>query len=164
MPKSRSRKKKRKKNNSNNSSKKQKKVVNGIEFILDGKNVLVKNKRTKEEHDLFIQKLIEQRPLIFSSIEESVNEVVEIFKSYDNFILLGHLAYNHFQNINNSDDDGLSEVTLEYGLSFSAAIEKNSSASPTKAICSRLSDLLILIRRSYKNYLGTEVLTGKYTE
>lgn len=166
MPKSRGRKKKKKKTKKNygRNSGVKKKRVNGIELKLDGKNLTVKNKRSKKQHEEYIQKIISDRPKTLEFIEKSIERVIEIFKTYDNFQLLGFLSYNHFLNHNNPDDDGMAEVSLEYATSFATALENNPEEKPSIEVFEELKDLLINIRMAYNAYISTEVLTGKYSE
>src|SRR5690606_36044286 len=124
-------------------------LVNGIELKLDGKNITVKNKRTKKQHEEYIQQVIANRPKNLEFIEKSIEREIEIFKTFDNFQLLGFLSYNHFLNHNNPDDDGMDEVTLEYATSFATAIKDNPAKQPTTDIFNELKDLLSNIRMAY---------------
>jgi len=167
MPKSRGRKKKKQKNTKRvygNTSDVKRELVNGIELKLDGKNLTVKNKRTKKQHEEYVQQIISNRPKTLEFIEKSIERVVEIFKTYDNFKLLGFLSYNHFLNHNNPDDDGMAEVTLEYAISFVTALKDNPTESPSIEIFEELKDLLTNIRMAYNAYISTEALTGSYSE
>lgn len=167
MPKSRGRKKKKKKKPQKvygKSSVVKRELVNGIELKLDGKNLTVKNKRTKKQHHEYIQQLISNRPKTLEFIEKSIERVIEIFKNYDNFQLLGFLSYNLFLNHNNPDDDGMAEVSLEYATSFATAINDNPTEKPSKEIFEELKDLLTNIRMAYNNYILTENLTETYSE
>ncbi|MCX2680748.1 hypothetical protein OOZ15_12415 [Galbibacter sp. EGI 63066] len=167
MPKSRGRKKKKKKKIKRvygKASSVKKELVNGIELKLEGKNLTVKNKRTKKQHEEYVQQIISNRPKTLEFIENSINRVVEIFKKYDNFKLLGFLSYNHFLNHNNPEDDGMAEVSLEYATSFTTAIKHNPTESPSIEIFEELKDLLTNIRMAYNAYISTEVLTGTYSE
>ncbi|ADV47561.1 hypothetical protein Celal_0211 [Cellulophaga algicola DSM 14237] len=166
MPKSRGRKKKKKKTKIvyGKTSGVKRELVNGIELKLDGKNITVKNKRTKKQHEEYIQQVIANRPKNLEFIEKSIERVIEIFKTFDNFQLLGFLSYNHFLNHNNSDDDGMAEVTLEYANSFATALSNNPTKQPTTDIFEELKDLLTNIRMAYNAYISTEGLVGNYTE
>lgn len=166
MPKSRVRKKKKKKTKKvyGKASNVRRELVNGIELKLDGKNIIVKNKRTKKQHEEYIQQVIANRPKNLEFIEKSIERVIEIFKTFDNFQLLGFLSYNHFLNHDNPDDDGMAEVTLEYATSFATAIKNNLAKQPTTDIFEELKDLLTNIRMAYNAYISTEGLVGNYTE
>ncbi len=167
MPKSRGRKKKKKKKKNRvygKVSRIKRELVNGIELKLEGKNLTVKNKRTKKQHEEYVQQIISNRPKTLEFIENSINRVIEIFKTYDNFKLLGFLSYNHFLNHNNPEDDGMAEVSLEYASSFATALENNPTESPSVEIFEELKDLLTNIRMSYNAYIMTEALTGAYSE
>jgi len=166
MPKSRGRKKKHKK------SKKihrknygiKRKIINGIELKIDGKNIIVKNKRTKKQHEEYIQQILSDRPRMLDYIEKSIERVIEIFKTFDNFQLLGFLSYNQFVNNENVEDDGMAEVTLEYANSFATALKNEPRNDPTTDIYEELKDLLINIRMAYNQYISSEALTGAYSD
>ncbi|MFI8605969.1 hypothetical protein ACIGCP_16000 [Cellulophaga baltica] len=166
MPKSRGRKKKKKKTKKvyGKASGARRELVNGIELKLDGKNITVKNKRTKKQHEEYIQQVIANRPKNLEFIEKSIERVIEIFKTFDNFQLLGFLSYNHFLDHNNPEDDGMAEVTLEYATSFATAISNNPTKQPTTDIFEELKDLLTNIRMAYNAYISTEKLIANYTE
>ncbi|MPT33864.1 MAG: hypothetical protein E2604_01945 [Flavobacterium sp.] len=168
MPKSRGRKNKKTKNKTNTSKKRNpnREVFkqNGLELIREGKNVFLKNTRTDEEQKKFNEELAKNRPLQLEKMEKDIERVIEIFTQYDRFILLGALAYNHIAKHASVEDDGLSEVTLEYGLSFATAIKEVSEIVPSNEILHELIDRLIEIRHQYNVYIMTESVTGKYLE
>lgn len=166
MPKSRGRKKKKKKTKKvyGKTAGVKRELVNGIELKLDGKNLTVKNKRTKKQHEEYIQQIISNRPKTLEFMEQSIERVIEIFKTYDNFQILGFLSYNHFLNHNNPDDDGMAEVSMEYATSFATALVNNPSEEPSLEIFEELKDLLTNIRMSYNAYISTETLTASYSE
>lgn len=166
MPKSRGRKKKKEKSKKvlGKTSNIKRELVNGMELKLDGKNIIIKNKRTKRQHEEYIQQIIANRPKNLEFIEKSIERVIEIFKTFDNFQLLGFLSYNQFLNHNNTEDDGMSEVNLEYATSFATAIGNNPTEQPTADIFEELKDLLTNIRMAYNAYISTEGLIGNYTE
>lgn len=166
MPKSRGRKKKMTKGKKvyGKSSNVRVELVNGIELKIEGKNLTVKNKRTKKQHEEYIQQLISNRPKTLEFIEKSIERVIEIFKTFDNFQLLGFLSYNHFLNHNDSEDDGMAEVSLEYATSFATALDNNPSDIPSIEIFGELIDLLTNIRMAYNAYITIETLTSSYSE
>jgi len=166
MPKSRGRKKKKKKTKKvyGKTSGVRRELVNGIELKLDGKNITIKNKRTKKQHEESLHQIIANRPKTLEFIEKSIERVIEIFKTFDNFQLLGFLSYNQFLNHDNSDDDGMAEVILEYATSFATALENNPSKEPSIDIFEELKDLLTNIRMAYNAYISTEALTKNYSE
>lgn len=169
MPKSRGRKKKGKikaKNRRNNRPQKDREVFrkDGLEIIREGKNVIFRNNRTAEQHAEFIEEVKKNRPNQLKAIESLVERVIKIFEEYDNLKLLGGLAYNQMANQFNPSDDGLSEITLELGLSFSVAIERNPDKEPTPEIINELIECLIDIRHGYNAYVMSESVTGKYSE
>lgn len=169
MPKSRGRKKKKKskaKKRSNKRPIRDREVFkkDGLEIIREGKNVIFRNNRTTEQHAEFIEQVKKNRPNQLKTIESLVERVIKIFEEYDNLKLLGGLAYNQMANQFNPSDDGLSEITLELGLSFSVAIEGNPDKEPTPEIVNELIECLIDIRHGYNGYVMAENVTGKYSE
>lgn len=169
MPKNRGRKKKKKntaKNRRSNKPVKDREVFkkDGLEIIREGKNVIFRNNRTTEQHEAFIEEVKKNRPNQLKEIESRVERAIKIFEEYDNLKLLGGLAYNQIAAQFNPSDDGLSEITLELGLSFSVAIDGNSAKEPAPKIINELIDCLIDIRHGYNGYVMTENVTGKYSE
>lgn len=163
MPKSRGRIKKKKKKNR---PVKDREVFkkDGLEIIREGKNVIFRNNRTPEEHAAFIEEVKKNRPNHLKSIEVLIERIIKIFEEYDNLKLLGGLAYNQMANQFNPSDDGLSEITLELGLSFAVAIAENPSKEPTLEIINELIEHLIDIRHGYNGYVMSENVSGKYSE
>lgn len=169
MPKSRGRKKKgkskaKKRHNKKPSKNREVFKKDGLEIIRDGKNVIFRNNRTAEQHAEFIEEVKKNRPNHLNTIERLVERVVNIFEEHDNLKLLGGLAYNQMANQFNPSDDGLSEITLELGLSFSVAIDENPSKEPTPEIINELIECLIDIRHGFSGYVLSENVTGKYSE
>ncbi len=165
MPKSRVRKKK-KKNKRKNSSKRDREVFkkDGLEIIRDGKDVIFRNNRTSEQHSTFIEKIKNNRPRQLEEIESQIDEIINVFENYDNIKLLGGLAFHQLANQHNPSDDGLSELTMELGFSFSLATEGNPDKEPSRKVISHLVGLLIDLRHGYNGYVMSENVTGKYSE
>ena len=80
----------------------------GLEMIREGKNVFLRNNRTLEQHEKFIEEVKKNRPLQFENIQKSIDRVIEIYENNDIIKLLGGLAYNEMYNQFNPQDDGLS--------------------------------------------------------
>lgn len=165
MPLSRKRKSKKK------SPKKKKKTsnceefsANGVKVFRQGKNLFIKTNRTAEEQQELIENIKKNRPLILDSLKVSIERITEIFSTYDNFKLLGGLCYNLFVNHDNSEDDGASQLSLEYGLSFSTALKNNPTISPTSEILNELINLLFNTRQTYNHYVMTEFVDSKNSE
>jgi hypothetical protein len=135
---------------------------NGMEIIHEGKNVTLKNVRTPEQHKEFIERLKINRPNQLQTINNQINEAIKIFEQYDKILLLGAFTYSHL--VNQSEDDGLSEVTLELGLSFATAIIGNPVEKPNQKVINRLISLLYSIRHAYNYYIMSESVTGKYSD
>ena len=163
MPKSRGRKKNKKKKVSSpkkNISKKSKVTIrefDGMELKLDGENISLKNTRNEEEQIDFLNKIKENRPNLLLRINKFINRIEEIFKKYDNIQLLGYLAYNFYLNHDNTEDDGMAEVSLEYANSFSTAIKDNPDTKPDLKILWELKELLYNVRLAYNAYIGSEI-------
>ena len=167
MPKSKVRKQKKKAaKNLKGKQKSNKKIYkkDGLEIVHEGKNVFMRNFRTPEQHAKFIEEVRQNRPKQLKLIESQIEKVETIFRDYDNLKLLGALAYNQFVQQSYPEDDGLSEVTLEYGLSFSTAISGNATVEPSPRIINELIKTLISIRHSYSGYVMSEDVDGKYTQ
>lgn len=168
MPKSRGRKHKKKNNKTARANKKHLDrevfMKDGLEIIREGKNVFFRNNRTTEEHEKFISEVKKNRPLQLENIEKSIDRIIEIFQNNNSLKILGGLAYNQIANQFNPQDDGLSEVTLELGLSFATAIPNLSDNEPLPETINELIGLLIAVRHGYNAYIMTETVTGKYSE
>ncbi len=164
MPKSKGRKKTKKTKKQSNNTNRDVFKSNGLEIIREGKNVIFKNNRTPEEHATFVEELKKNRPQQFEFIESEIEKVIKIFDEYDSLKLLGALSYNQVVNELNPQDDGLSEVTLELGLSFATAIPSVSVKNPSPKIVNDLISHLINIRHGYNTYMMSENVTGKYSE
>jgi hypothetical protein len=165
MPKSKVRKKKKnKKNQSTGKPNIQRIVKDGIEFIQDGKNVFINNKRTQEEHEKFIAELKDRRPEMLNEINTRVNRVITIFSEYDKIKILGSLVYQQIENLRLSTGEDGMEVMIEYALSFATAIPENSKTEPTIEILQEVFDNLILIRKIYERYIMSEFTTAQYSD
>jgi hypothetical protein len=136
----------------------------GLEIIREGKNIFLRNNRTPEQHKEYLERVKNSKPDHLEKIKNQIDEITQIFENYDKIKLLGALNYNHIINQFNPQDDGLSEVTLEYGLSFATSIKGNSPKAPTAEIINRLIDLLVTVRHDYNGYIMSESVTGKYSD
>lgn len=136
----------------------------GIEITREGQSVILRNKRTAEQHMKFISEVEKIRPLQLENINKSIERIIEIFQNNNSLKILGGLASIQIANQFNPQDDGLSEVTLELGLSFATAIPNLSKNDPLPDTINELIDLLIAVRHGYCNYIITETVTNKYPE
>lgn len=136
----------------------------GVKIYRQGKNIFIKTNRTQEQQDQLIENIKERRPQILETVKESISRITEIFSTYDNFQLLGGLAYNLYENQNNPEDDGASELMVEYGMSFATAITGKGGRYVTSIILNELIDLLYATRGYYNQYVMTEFVEGKYSE
>jgi hypothetical protein len=124
----------------------------------------IKTSRSEEEQKALNEALKRYRPQLYDDISKKIERVIEIFSSYDNFILLGWLSYKVHMNQGAKSDDGKSELALEYGSSFATAIEGNPSHIPDTEILNEMTVLLHDIRHSYGIYMMTEYTEGNYTK
>lgn len=138
--------------------------ANGVKVYRQGKNVFVQTNRTQEQQDELIESIKKNRPLLLDTLKVSIDRITEIFSNYNNFQLLGGLCYNLFVNHDNSEDDGASQLALEYGLSFSTALKNNPKVSPTSDILNELIELLLSTRQTYNHYVMTEFVDSKNSE
>lgn len=135
---------------------------NGFDIIRDGKNVYLKTNRSAEDQKQLVERIKIERPKILASLQEMINRITEIFSTYNNFQLLGMLAYNLI--VNQKNDDGASELAMEYGMSFSIAIKDNPSEEPTEKVGSVLIETLNNVRQVYSQYIMTEFVEGNYND
>lgn len=136
----------------------------GTKVYRQGKNVFIRTNRTPEQQQQLVDEIKKHRPQILQSVNDSIAQIVEIFSEYDNFQLLGGLGYNLFEKHDSPEDDGASELMIEYGLSFATAITGNGTKSVTSEILNELIDLLFATRQLYNQYVMTEFVDAKYSE
>lgn len=72
---------------------------------------------------------------------ELTQKVIETFRRFDKVGLIGGLNYNHFIKQCDAEDDGMTEVILEYGLSIAAALPETSQVLPHGDINGLITDL-----------------------
>lgn len=164
MPISRGRKKgKRKKSTSKRADNNhQEYSSNGVKIFQQGKNVFIKTNRTAKQQQELISRIKIQRPNLLLSLQSSINRAIKIFSEFDNYKLLGSLTYNLI--LNHKNDDGASELALEYAMSFSTAIAGNPSEEPTDEICDELINLMADIRQNYCYYVMTDFVESHHSE
>ncbi|TDW52493.1 hypothetical protein EV144_1011183 [Flavobacterium sp. 270] len=138
--------------------------TNGVKVYRQGKNVFLQTNRTQEQQNELIESIKKNRPQLLDTLKVSIDRITEIFSNYDNFQLLGGLCYNLFVNHDNSEDDGASQLAVEYGLSFSTALKNNPKVSPTSEILNELIELLLSTRQTYNHYVMTEFVDSKNSE
>lgn len=137
---------------------------NGTKIYREGKNVFIKTNRSEEQQKDLIKNIKMHRPEILQSMKNSIVRVTEIFSTYNNFQLLGGLGCNLFLNHDNPEDDGASELMVEYGLSFSTALNDNPKIEVSSDILNELIDTLFNVRMLYNHYIMTEFVEGKNSE
>ncbi len=166
MPKSKGRRKKTKVKSTRSKARTNVREVftkDGIELSREGKNIFFKNNRSPEEQQAYLESTKENRPKHLQEIESQISEIILVFEQFDNIKILGGLAYLQFASQSNQQDNIHPELALEYGLSFSSAIEGNPTVAPSGKLVLELKDRLESIRHSYIVYLTTEHATGKYS-
>lgn len=137
---------------------------NGTKIYREGKNLFIKTNRSELQQKDLIENIKKHRPEILKSMNDSIIRVIDIFSSYNNFQLLGGLGYNLYLNHDNPEDDGASELILEYGLSFATAIKGNPQKEATSEIINELIDSLYNIRMFYNQFIMTEFVEKKHSE
>lgn len=162
MPKSRGRKKKKK--SSNNSNIKQKNNF-GVNFEIQDNKLLFKTNRTDKEQKILNKKILDAKPKIIETINNSVERIIEIFSNYNRHILLGCLFVNFYFKQNDPSDDGKSERLLEYGHSFALAVDTaNSENVPSRKVFDELLNLLDSVISNYHYIIMCESVEGNYTK
>ncbi|MBA4155719.1 hypothetical protein, partial [Flavobacterium sp.] len=137
---------------------------NGTKIYREGKNLFIKTNRSEQQQKDLIENIKKHRPEILKSMKDSIIRVTDIFSAYNNFQLLGGLGYNLYLNHDNPEDDGASELMLEYGLSFATAIKGNPKKEATSEIINELIDSLYNIRMFYNQFIMTEFVEKKHSE
>ena len=164
MPESRKRKKKVKKKGPKVD--KEKIVLGGMEAVRKGKHIFLRNKMTDAQHVQWIEQIRENRPKVYEDIRGMIGEVADLINGYDKILLVGSMAGFYYQRIlTDEDDDGKSDVNLEYLQSIAlAAGNGNVGKVPEPEILVRINELLETIRRHLSAYYATEHVTGRYSE
>lgn len=164
MPLSRGRKKgKRKKSTSQRpDNNHQEFSSNGVKIFQQGKNVFIKTNRTPKQQQELVDRIRTERPNLLLLLQSAIGRVIEIFSKYDNYKLLGFLSYELI--LNQKNDDGASELAMEYAMSFSTAIAGNPNEEPTNEICDELVNLLANVRQNYCYYVMTDFVESDNNE
>lgn len=135
------------------------------EVIRKGKHVFIRNKLTADEHAAYLVQLKENRPKYYEEIKAKIVRVVDLINQFDKIFVLGGIAaQGYFQMISDSDDDGKSEVAIEYCHSIATATPNiNKGKLPDNDTMNIIYDLLVTIRQDFGNYYAIEHVIGKYS-
>jgi hypothetical protein len=86
-----------------------------IEIVLQGRHIFMRNNMTDAQHRQYIEQVKEGRPKAYDEIKALIAEVKAKIDDYDRLFVLSGLSAMCLLTIHtNKEDDGLSEVTLEY--------------------------------------------------
>ena len=101
------------------------------------------------------KKIVMNKPLIQSEIEKLIEQVVEIFKSYDRIQILGGLGLILIDNLPTPDKmfgaqmfgenlqlDDAAEPVMEYAMNFGTAMIAENNTPPTKEVLDDLYNML----------------------
>ncbi len=136
-------------------------IRDGIKFELKDANINIRNIRSKEEHDAFLKNVKENRPILLNQIKEQIDRVVLEINRFDKLYVLGGLSYISAMN---QDDDGISEVSIEYGQSIAMATPNKSTEIPKMSDIENIYNHLVTIRHLYNWYILSESVEGKHSE
>lgn len=135
----------------------QRRVIDGIEFIQDGIMTQINNRRSKKEHEQYLQDVKDGNPNLEQSIVQLTDGISEIFKTYDSLYLLGALGVRNLKLDNDRVDDGMSEIILEMAQSLAMANpEVADKPKPSPEILPRLMDMLIDRQNRLRAYYSNE--------
>lgn len=136
-----------------------------VEVVRKGKNLIVKNKMSADEHAAYLQQLRENRPKFYLELQQMIARAVDMINTYDKLIVVGSLASQaYYTSLTDSADDAQSEIILEYVLSIAVATpNEHKGKIPPARVLVELSSLLKKIRQYFVHYFGSEGATGKYT-
>lgn len=151
MPTSRNRKQKQKKGKMKDHQNKPDEVIerDGMRWERKGDFSSLQNTRTPEEHAQYIASIPELLKQIELEIAAITQDVIAVFSNHNKIQLLGALNYNLLSKQGDSDDDGMAETILEYGLSIAVALPGNPAAKVTGEIVNELIDILKAMRTAY---------------
>jgi hypothetical protein len=164
MPVSRSR--KPKKSNKKQSSTNKEIFKDGpIEIKRQGRHIFMSNRMTEAQHQQYIEQVKEGRPKAYEEIKAMIADVKAKIDSYDRlFVLSGLSAMCLFKMQTDREDDGLSEVTLEYAQSLILADKDNPNKGkiPDHNAMVSILDALKEIRHQFKWYFISESTAERY--
>jgi len=162
MPESRGRKKKTKKKKPKVD--KEKVDLGWAEAVRKGKHIFFRNKLTAEQHAQWIERIRQNRPMVYDEIRRMIEEVADLINGYNKVLLVGSMAGFYYQRIlTDPEDDGKSEVNLEYLQSIALATENvNVGKVPEADVLVKVNELLETIRQHLSAYYATEHVTGRY--
>ncbi len=164
MPVSRSR--KQKKSNKKRQSQDREVFKDGpIEIVRQGRHIFMRNRMTEAQHRRYIEQVKEGRPIAYEDIKSMISNVKAQIDNYDRlFVMSGLSAMCLFKMQTDKEDDGLSEVTLEYAQSLILADSENPNKGkiPDHKAMMSILDTLKEIRHHFKWYFISESIAEKY--
>lgn len=163
MPVSRSRKKKTKKKSTGGHSD----VFRDgpMEIKRKGNTVLLQNHMTEEEHGRYREQVKEGRPQAYEDIKALIAQLKIKINSYDKLIVLSAIsAFCLFKMYTDPQDDGKSEVALEYMQSIVLSDQENINIGkiPGPEVLTSIYDDLVEIRWQFNWYFISESIVEKY--
>jgi hypothetical protein len=164
MPVSRSR--KPKKSNKKPQSKNKEIFRDGpMEIIRQGRHIFMRNRMTEAQHQQYIEQVKEGRPKAYEEIKVMIADVKAMIDNYDRlFVLSGLSAMCLLKMQTDREDDGLSEVTLEYAQSLILADKENPNKGklPDHNALISILEKLKEIRHQFKWYFISESIAERY--
>lgn len=128
----------------------------GLRLERRGKMTYLQNTRTEEQHQAYLESLPVALENMDLSIKEGIEAIVDYFKALDTIGLLGGLAINHQDKQMDSDDDGMAETILEYGINIAAALPNDNKPLPEWRDISELITNLKQLRLVYNQRIIAE--------
>jgi hypothetical protein len=137
---------------------------NGVEIIRKGRNIFFKNTMTETEHAAYIQQLKDNRPLALAEIKSMVARAAKLINSFDKIFVLGGIAGIVIDKISqDTDEEKIGEVVMEYCQSIAMATPNAIAKRPDAVDVEQLFDLLTEIRRYSYAYHSIEHFEDKNT-
>jgi hypothetical protein len=131
-----------------------------LEFV--GNMTYLRNTRSESEQESYLKKLLEDQPVKRVYLIGQIKKAITVFQNYDSAKLLGALATNHIFLQHDGNDDALSEIILEYGMSIAASLpEKTEVKHPSSQTLRGLIALLGEIRHLFLKYYISESIIDK---
>jgi hypothetical protein len=131
MPISKNRNKKKKKVNTKKKIDKEIFDDGWMRFERQGKNIFMSNSMSEEEHAAWLKQLKANRPLFYLDIRKQIDKLVATINSYDKIFVLGGISsYATQKMMSDENDDGVSEIAMEYCQSIALSSNNISSLRP----------------------------------
>jgi hypothetical protein len=141
-------------------------TIDGIRYEQTGNMTYIQNIRSEKEQEDYLKRLKENHPHLKTYLTGRINAVIELFTAYDKIARLGALNYNHYVLQDDPNDDGVSEIILEYAMSIAAAIPDKADlplpkASEMPGLISQLEEIRHLF---LQYYMAESVINSKFSE